>query len=184
MVDTYLLLKTPNSRPNRTSLGTVSAVTPIWLTIVVAVLSVSGALAAQWLAGSRAYRLAVIERDFRREDRDRQNREDAFAKFLVAARAVPPIMAAADEAAAESALAALRDAAAYIELNASDVADGPLGAVLQAAQRLRAVVPANSHPVPLVQEARREYLDALSALRNRLRDDLRAVRPDDRPQPG
>lgn len=153
----------------------MSTVTPIWLTIVVAVLSVSGALASQWLASLRAYRLATVERDFRREERDRQNREDTFAKFLVAARAIPPIVVAADETSAESALAALRDAAAYIELNAPEVADGSLSGVLDAAQRLRAVALANSPSVPVVQEAQREYLDKLSALRNRMRDDLRAV---------
>lgn len=150
-------------------------VTPIWLTIVVAVLSVGGALASQWLASLRAYRLATIERDFQREDRDRRNREDAFAKFLVAARAIPSTVVAVDETSAESALAALRDAAAYIELNAPEVADGPLGGVLDAAQRLRAVALANSRSVPVFQEVEREYLDALSALRNRMRDDLRVV---------
>ncbi|MEO6087805.1 MAG: hypothetical protein ABIQ18_32305 [Umezawaea sp.] len=72
-------------------------------------------------------------------------------------------------------MAALREAAAYIELNAPEVADGPLTGVLDAAQLLRTVALANSPSVPVVQEAQREYLDTLNALRNRMRDNLRAV---------
>lgn len=156
-----------------TLLGTVAGVTPIWLTIVVAVLSVSGALAAQWLASSRAYRLALIERETRRAERDRQSREDAYTKFLAAARAIKPgKQPTADPSATESASTALREAAAHIELYSPDLAEGPLAVALAAAERLLTLPLAMSPSAPAVREAEREFDEALAKLRRAMHSDL------------
>jgi hypothetical protein len=152
-------------------------VTPIWVTVLVAVLSVFGALGAQWLSSLRTYRLAGIERDAKREERHQQNREDTYAKFLVAARALPPVLrTGVDPEAGETCLNSLRDAAAYIELNAPELADGPSAAVLDAAERWRNLTLTNSLAAPVVAEAGTAFHDAVSALRELMRTDLGAGR--------
>lgn len=146
---------------------------PIWVTIVVAALSALGALGAQWLNSVRSYRLAEIERSAQREERHQRNREDTFAKFLVAARAFrPALRSATGSDTGDAALSSLRDAAAYIELNAPELADGPLAAVLDAAERLHGLVGSNPATAPAVKEADAEFQQALSDLRDLMRDDL------------
>lgn len=148
--------------------------TPIWVTIVVAVctavLSLTGALGAQLLASSRAYRLATMERDDRRTDRDREDRKETFARFLVAARAFPPPQSA-DPAAILTALSAIKDAAAYVELDAPLIADRRMPTVLAAATRLYTLLTTHGPSGAAVDEARQEYLAAV----HDLRDDLRGA---------
>jgi hypothetical protein len=154
-------------------------VTPIWVTIVVAALSALGALSAQWLNSLRSYRLAEIERGAKREERHQQNREDTYARFLVAARAFrPALRSETNSESGGTALSSLRDAAAYIELNAPELADGPLAAVLDNAERLHGLVVSNPATAPVVKEADLEYQQALSDLRDLMRADLgTGVRP-------
>ncbi|XVV00729.1 hypothetical protein ACQPW3_25270 [Actinosynnema sp. CA-248983] len=141
--------------------------TPIWPTIVVAaltsVLALVGALGSQWLTANRADRRLALERDVRLADRNRQSREDAYAKFLTAARAFP---------AGDAALTSLEDAAAYIELHAPTIADGPMTATLDAARRLSTLLQGTPGTSPVVLEARTEYQTALRELRDRMRADL------------
>jgi len=137
--------------------------------MVVAVLSPFGALGAQWLNTVRAFRLAEIERRAKREERHQQNREDTYAKFLVAARALLPSLRAGTGAAA---LAALRDAAAYIELNAPELADGALAAVLDSGERWAELVLTNPATAPVVKEADEEFHRAVRTLRDLMRNDL------------
>lgn len=147
--------------------------TPIWLTIVVAVLSVSGALTAQWIASARAYRLAMIERETRRAEHNRQSREDAYTKFLAAARAIKPArLPTADGSSTESASTALREAAAHIELYSPDLAEGPLAVALTAAERLRTLSLEMSPSASVVSEAEHEYDEALGKLRRAMHTDL------------
>ena len=156
-----------------TSLGTVATVNSIWLTIAVALLSVAGALGGQWIAGIRAYRLAKLERDARWRERSHQSRQAAYQRFLAAARAIPSVArAASDSSTTEPAMAALRDAAGDIDLQAPDLADGSAQAVLDAAQRLLTLVSHNSPESPAVAEAESEYDEAFRTLRAEMRDDL------------
>ena len=139
--------------------------------MLVAVLSVFGALGAQWLNTVRTFRLAEIERRAKREERRQQNREDTYAKFLVAARAVRPALRSA-AGTSETTLAALRDAAAYIELNAPELADGALVAVLDSAERWAELVLSNPPTAPVVKEADEEFHHAVRAMRDLMRNDL------------
>lgn len=136
-------------------------------------LSVFGALSAQRLSSLHTYRLAGIERDAKREERHQQNREDTYAKFLVAARALPPALRAGVNAeVADSCLDSLRDAAAYIELNAPELADGPLAAVLDAGERWRTLTVTNPSAAPVVAEASTMFHQAVRTLRGLMRTDL------------
>lgn len=139
---------------------------------MVAVLGIGGTLTAQWVASNRAYKLAQLERHFRLDDRSRQNREDAYARFIVAARAFPPVDTT-DSSAIQPALAAVREAAAYLELHAPGEADVPLTTTLDAAQRLSGLLLTYSSTAPAAREAEAEYQQALSALREWMRNDLR-----------
>ncbi|WP_090005576.1 hypothetical protein [Lentzea albidocapillata] len=143
--------------------------TPIWVTMLVAVLSVFGALGAQWLNTMRAFRLAEIERRAKREERHQQNREDTYAKFLVAARALRPALRSGT---GEAALAALRDAAAYIELNAPELADRALAAVLDSGERWAELVLTSPPTAPVIKEADEEFHQAVRAMRDLMRNDL------------
>lgn len=137
--------------------------------MLVAVLSVFGALGAQWLNTMRAFRLAEIERRTKREERHQQNREDTYAKFLVAARALRP---AVRSGGSEAALAALRDAAAYIELNAPELADRALTAVLDSGERWAELVLSNPATAPVIKEADEEFHHAVRTMRDLMRNDL------------
>lgn len=139
--------------------------------MLVAVLSVFGALGAQWLNTVRAFRLAEVERRAKREERHQQNREDTYAKFLVAARALRPALRSA-AGTSEAALAALRDAAAYIELNAPELADRALAAVLDSAERWNELVLSNPATAPVVKEADEEFHHAVRTMRDLMRNDL------------
>ncbi|MFS8104541.1 hypothetical protein LFM09_46310 [Lentzea alba] len=139
------------------------------MTMLVAVLSVLGALGAQWLNTMRAFRLAEIERRAKREERHQQNREDTYAKFLVAARALRPALRSGTT---EAALAALRDAAAYIELNAPELAEGALTAVLDSGERWAELVLSNPATAPVIKEAEEEFHHAVRTMRDLMRNDL------------
>ncbi|GGU67350.1 hypothetical protein GCM10010178_68970 [Lentzea flava] len=139
--------------------------------MLVAVLSVFGALGAQWLNSVRAFRLAEIERRAKREERLQQNRADTYAKFLVAARALRPALRSG-AGTGEAALATLRDAAAYIELNAPELADGALAAVLDTGERWSELVLSNPPTAPAVTEADEEFHHAVRTLRDLMRKDL------------
>ncbi|SMC71372.1 hypothetical protein SAMN05660733_01440 [Lentzea albidocapillata] len=139
--------------------------------MLVAVLSVFGALGAQWLNTMRAFRLAEIERRAKREERHQQNREDTYAKFLVAARALRPALRSA-AGTGEAALAALRDAAAYIELNAPELADRALAAVLDSGERWAELVLTSPATAPVIKEADEEFHQAVRTMRDLMRNDL------------
>jgi hypothetical protein len=143
------------------------------VTFVVAALSFLGALGAQWLGGRQSDRRVEIEQRAKREERLRQHREETNAAFLVAARAFQRVLRSATEAeAGGEALSSLRDAAAYIELNAPELADGPLLGVLDAAERLHSLVGRYSVSAPVITEADAEFQQALNDLRDLMRGDL------------
>ncbi|WP_419702928.1 hypothetical protein [Promicromonospora sp. NFX87] len=146
---------------------------PIWVTIVVAVLSTLGALGAQWLNGRQSDRRVEIEQRAKREERLQQHREETNAAFLIAARSFQrAIRSASSIDAGDDALNSLRDTATYIELNAPELADGPLASVLDAAVRLHDLVIRNAPTAPAVQEADAEFRQALGHLVELMRDNL------------
>lgn len=146
---------------------------PIWLTVLIAVLGPSGALAGVWISGSRAYRLAALDREAKRSERIYQDKRDACAKLLTAARVISPMVRAdPDESAANAALLALRDAGAYVDLHAPAVADGPMVTLLDTADRLCGLVLRETVSKPVLAEAMTDYDQAFNDLRDRMRDDL------------
>jgi hypothetical protein len=146
---------------------------PIWLTVVVALISPLGALGAQQVAAVRAYRLAETERDARRDDQAHQNREEAYAKVLAAARMMKTTVRGMSAPAGDQPpRVVLHDAAAHVELHAPDLADGPLVAVLDAADRMASLALNERSTAAVVKEAEQEFDVAVQTLRAGMRDDL------------
>ncbi|WP_297551355.1 hypothetical protein [Amycolatopsis sp.] len=148
---------------------------PIWLTIVLAVLSPVSALAGTWIAGVRTYRLARLTVDTGREDSNHKSREDAYKKFVVAARAIGPAARATTDGGdtdAEPALAAFRDAGAGIDLCSPELADGPLPTVLDAGERLLRLALSEPRGSAGLVEAEHDYNEALRQFRELMRADL------------
>lgn len=154
-------------------LDTVGRMNPIWLTVLVALLSAFSAWGAQWIAGVRAHRLAALERAARREDRDQELRLDVYAKFLQAAlqvkpASIPPISLDT----VDSVLATFRDDATRVLVVAPVVADGPMRPVETTAERLLGLVRAGSLTSREVTEARTDFETAFQSLLEALRTDL------------
>lgn len=148
---------------------------PVWVTVLVAVIGLSGPLSSQWVNAVNQRRLAVIERDSKRAERQLQSREDAYAKFLVAARAFQAAMRS-NAGGEDKRLDALREAAAYIELNAPELADGPLSPVIAEAERWTNLSATNSRTAPVVREVDADFQHALKKLRGLMREDIAAAR--------
>ncbi|ANZ35934.1 hypothetical protein BBK82_07415 [Lentzea guizhouensis] len=147
--------------------------TPIWVTVLVAVISLFAALSAQWVSGVNQRKLAVIDRDAKRDERQLQSREDACAKFLVTVRAFQSAArAGADPDALEGRLNTLREAAAFVELHAPKLADGPLTAVLTAASRWYSLLLNHSVTSPVIRETDGDFDQALVTLRDLMREEL------------
>ncbi|WP_394617173.1 hypothetical protein JNUCC0626_47485 [Lentzea sp. JNUCC 0626] len=147
--------------------------TPIWVTVLVAVISLFAALSAQWVSGVNQRKLALIDRDTKRDERRLQAREEACAKFLVAARALQSAArAGADLDAVDGRLTVVREAAAFVELHAPELADGPLPAVLTAAGRWHSLQLGHPAASPVVKEADAEFEQALVKLRDLMRESL------------
>src|SRR4051812_29024138 len=100
--------------------------TPIWVTVLVAVISMvaslSSSLSSQWVGGVNQRKLALIDREAKRDERQQQSRADSCMRFLVAARTFQST--ARSSAASEGIdghLNTLKEAAAYIELQAPEL---------------------------------------------------------------
>ena len=152
--------------------------TPAWITAFVGVLGFLGVLAGQWLVTLRQVRLAVIEREVRRDERaeqyrerERQRHEEAFAGFLTAARslnraAVYPVQGA--ELVAK--LAAVDDALALLELRVPALA-AELPGIFTLAERLTTLC-ASGSSAQVVRTAANELEEAVRTLRARMHADL------------
>jgi hypothetical protein len=156
--------------------------TPAWLTLTVAVItlvgSLGGALAGQLIAGNRAIKLANIQREHRRDEEadkrreeSRRLREEAHASLLAAARALLPALNRASRADTEPALAALRQAASYVEVRAPHLVD-KLAKVMTAAEDLAAVAPSTRIATAVRTEAETTYEAAVTALRSAMHQDI------------
>lgn len=146
---------------------------PVWLTVLVAAISLVSALSSQWVGGYNQRKLATVDRAFKRDERQLQAREEACRSFLATARA---FQSAARSRTAreglEDQLTALREAAAHIELNAPELADGPLAAVLTAAERWHDLLVSNPATAPVIKEADDDFQQALTKLRDLMREQL------------
>ncbi len=142
---------------------------PIWLTAVVAVMGPLGALGGQWIASTRAYRLAERERD----ERDYKDKRDVFAKALAAARTIrPAARTRKDRAASEPVLLTLREAGAHVDLQAPELADSAMAPVVETAERLLDVAARADTPRAVIAEAEAEYDGAFERLRSQMREQL------------
>ncbi|MFS8105134.1 hypothetical protein LFM09_49385 [Lentzea alba] len=118
-------------------------------------------------------KLALIDRDAKRDERQLQAREDACTKFLVAARAFQGAgRASVDLDALEGRLNELKKAAAFVELHAPKLADGLLAAVSVAAGRWHSLVLSHRAPSPVVKESDDDFEHALVKLRDLMRENL------------
>ncbi|KAA5834563.1 hypothetical protein F1721_12920 [Saccharopolyspora hirsuta] len=144
--------------------------TPGYVTVLVALISSLGALAGVWLTAARTDKRSAQERDDRRFEKAKELQEERFAKFLVPARRLTSALDSPG-----SVLEPLREAAAHIELHEPDLADGPVRAVLDAADRLLLVRRRNSAGSQVVVEAETEYRDAVAAVRGSMKERLDAA---------
>lgn len=148
--------------------------TPLWVTVLVAVLSTSGAVATQFLNNRHADRRDARERveTDRRYERDRGDAEHLrlrgrYARVLAAISA-----ARAASGGGEPELAELRLAAADLEFSAPDAVLDGLAGLTEAVQRwlrLRAHQPEGA---PAVVEAAHRVTDGRAAVRDAMRADL------------
>lgn len=148
--------------------------TPLWITVLVAVLSTSGALASQVLNNHRADRRADrdrVEADRRyareRTDRVREDQRGRYARFFAAVAAV---RGAGGPAATE--LAELRLAAADLEFSTPEPVRRHVVEVLPVLERwvrLRVTYPEGA---PAVLDAARQVTDGLAETRARMQADL------------
>jgi hypothetical protein len=149
----------------------------VWVPVLSTIVGSAVTLAGTWLSNVRAVKLAVIERDHRRDERTDQRleearrlREQSYAEFLVAARALRD--GAAPHGGSESLFAALLNAAAHIELRAPRIADGAVMTMIGAAERLVLVRRTNASGSPVALEAKTEFDRAYAALCSAMRADL------------
>jgi hypothetical protein len=150
--------------------------TPIWLTILLAVLTVlgtlSGALGAQLIASKRAHELAKGEQAARREEQTYQDRREVYTKLLVAGGLIrPAVLAAGDPAVAEPVLTGLRDTGITVELTSPELTDG-IETLLDTAERVVSLVLREGPSTPTATEAYAEYQTTFRDLRTRMLDHL------------
>jgi len=148
--------------------------TPWWVTVLVAVLSASGAVASQLLNGRRADRRYERERAdesrrYRREQQDRahQAQRDRYARTLAAVAA-----ARAAPADAGTDLAELRLAAADLEFSAPEPVLAAVAELVAAVERWLRLRRTQPESAPAVVEAYRQLVDGLTAARAAMRTDL------------
>ncbi|MGW7538750.1 hypothetical protein [Amycolatopsis sp. NPDC054798] len=150
--------------------------TPTWLTISLAVLTLlgtlSGALGAQLIASKRARDLAKGEQAARREEQTYQDRREVYTKLLVACGLIrPAALAAGGPADAEAVLSGLRDAGITVELTSPELTDA-IESLLASAERTASLASREGPSRPATVEAHTEYQTAVSDLRTRMLDHL------------
>ena len=157
--------------------------TPLWLTVLVAVLGPIATLAGQWMAGVRQVKLANVERDVRRDERaeqrqeqDRRLRAECYATLLIAARALRDTVArtAANSVDIAAVIDALRDAAVVVGLRAPTLADEVLPAVMKRGEQLT-TVRLSGASVQIITNAAGNFDQSVAALRQAMRTDVAAI---------
>lgn len=122
----------------------------------------------QWWHDRRSER----ERRAAREDRYEQGRAEVYRSFLIAAEALRLALRTDDASEADTRLNVLRVAAADIRLKAPGVAGAPLKAVLDAAERLHALVVVHLAAATVVLEAEKEFDQAVDDILDLMQADL------------
>jgi hypothetical protein len=150
--------------------------TATWVTFAVAVLTAVvgfvGVVTGQWLASNRAVQLETIKREGERADRNRQERRDAYVRFVVAARSIGPMARKSTRGVSDLVLAELREAGAELELANPGLWDEHAAPVVEAGQRWVSAAVREGPAGPAAREAEAAYGAAFSAVREQMKDDL------------